>query len=869
MSQLKFTYIIPHTISMSLLALMALLASCAGDEIDVPSGTRTIRFEVSTDGAWSRTSSQPEICSDSSLTTIALKSNGQELFLIPEITPGIEYCHDKSSSRSEAVTNNNISDFGVYASIGNNAEGYYMRNVEVTKENSWAPAKEYLWPGNGSLHITAYSPYCGGPNSENGITALLDGTPTNTAPKLEYAVAPDVIEQTDLLWAIPRDASESPCEIKFNHALAAVRFVAGSEMAPCTVKSITIGGLLGSGTLDLEDGTWTNVSGNESYTASVNTVLSASDGKEYAEEGTLITDASHTFFLMPQTLGDEATCTMVIEYEGTEMEFSAGLKGQTWTAGNTYTYHLSASPTLNRFDITVDSPILFNYPGGSAPLVVKSIYETMQNGVLTSTEVPWTAEFIDANGNPISAPEWISMPMSGNGSGEYAVTAKMVEPTFVRISEPSRLLREKPEVGSESSPYNLSNSAGNSEVENTANCYVINAPGTYSIPLVYGNAIKNGADNTAAYAPTRSSAPFVNHLGNRIKHPYIYENEGCENPTNAVLVWEGRLNMIHNLHLSADGKTLVFELPRAYIRQGNALVGVTDDDGNIMWSWQLWITDYVPGNDMSTLTYNGSNFEVMPYNMGHVVGGDEVDFANSTALIRFTQQPANGAKGNFVDVTVEQKGKHIITPECNSYYQWGRKDPMISGIKEWYNADHTEITQINTQSVPTVGNKVEDDFDALCVTHPQVFWVSNSSSVTFKYTNNWNMGTSTHRVKTVYDPCPAGFMVPGNEMMAFRDLSDENFSFTPSEGSTSAAGFSITCSSGPNLFFPALGYRSGNSGNESISDASNGNLTAVWTSHANTREGSALILTYQNGALSHPLRTDPRLEGFAVRPIRE
>ena len=36
---------------------------------------------------------------------------------------------------------------------------------------------------------------------------------------------------------------------------------------------------------------------------------------------------------------------------------------------------------------------------------------------------------------------------------------------------------------------------------------MISAPGYYSIPLVYGNAIKNGATNASAY---KSSAPVTN-----------------------------------------------------------------------------------------------------------------------------------------------------------------------------------------------------------------------------------------------------------------------------------------------------------------------------------------------------------------------
>jgi hypothetical protein len=46
---------------------------------------------------------------------------------------------------------------------------------------------------------------------------------------------------------------------------------------------------------------------------------------------------------------------------------------------------------------------------------------------------------------------------------------------------------------------------------------------------VYGNAIKNGAANTAAYTKVEGqySHDFANHLDNVIADPYIANNEGC------------------------------------------------------------------------------------------------------------------------------------------------------------------------------------------------------------------------------------------------------------------------------------------------------------------------------------------------------
>lgn len=854
--------------------LATVVAACTDDFDSVTGSGRQITFDIAETSAWSRSGS----ADGPSLSTVTLKADSRTLYLIPEVTRGVNV--DKggsrgSLSRSAAVTASSIETIGVYASTSG-ADAYYMSNVEATRANDWAPAVEYLWPGSGSLHINAYSPWTATAASETdgGIVALPSGDPTDS-PRITYSVPADVTAQTDLLRADPRDASASPCALRFNHALAAVKFVTGAEMAPCTVKSITISGIAGRGVLDLESGNWSDLSGSAVYTVSPDAVLTAdadsSDG--YVAEGTPITDGDNTFMLLPQTLGKDSRVTLTIQLDdGSTLDFNASIEGQTWQAGNTYTYRLSATPDLDRLIITAESPLSFNYTGGTRSYSVTSRHEKLKDGVLVTEEVPWTAEFVDETGNVVPTPQWISaMTMEGDGSTQCEATTRMVEPDFVSMSEPTRRLRSRAAVGSTESPYNLSNSSGAQAVENTANCYVINAPGTYSIPLVYGNAIKNGADNTAAYVPTRTRAPFVNHLGNRIKKPYIYENSGCENPADAILVWEGRLNMVRDVRLSADRKSIVFDVPAASIRQGNAVVGVRDASGEIMWSWQLWVTDYIPGEDLKPISYNGKTYQLMPYNLGRVIGGDETDFASSTALLRLTQHPVDGSQGRSVTITVEQTGKHVITPDCHSFYQWGRKDPMISGIKEWYYADHTEITDIETRVLDESGGSIGSAYDAELVRTPQVFWIlAMSGNPVFTYTNNWNIGTTARPVKTVYDPCPVGFMVPGTELMAIRDLPDTDFSFRSYGGYADPAGFTVTnaTTDGSPLFFPALGYRSGKSGSETVTSSNGSSMTELWTSHANTREAVGLVLKSDTPIL-HSMPDEARLEAFGIRPVHE
>lgn len=60
---------------------------------------------------------------------------------------------------------------------------------------------------------------------------------------------------------------------------------------------------------------------------------------------------------------------------------------------------------------------------------------------------------------------------------------------------------------------------------NTANCYIVNAEGSYRIPLVYGNAIQNGLISV-----DNPSGVFVDHLGKSIAYANIREQVASPYP---------------------------------------------------------------------------------------------------------------------------------------------------------------------------------------------------------------------------------------------------------------------------------------------------------------------------------------------------
>ena len=120
-------------------------------------------------------------------------------------------------------------------------------------------------------------------------------------------------------------------------------------------------------------------------------------------------------------------------------------------------------------------------------------------------------------------------------------------------AERNKTLQNAAPLGTASAPYNLSNATGAAAVQNTANSYLISAPGHYMIPLVYGNAIKNGQTNSSAYisnapvTPLKFGSPakntdvilhhFVDHNSQKITDPWIEKtNNRAYNGINAAEV---------------------------------------------------------------------------------------------------------------------------------------------------------------------------------------------------------------------------------------------------------------------------------------------------------------------------------------------
>lgn len=862
-----------------------LMTACSDDSLIPGHDDDRITFNVKENKFWSpdfRTETRST--AKGSVRTVQMTGcQDNPLFLVPLIDIDTFPQSKIASTRSTLTDAANIDSFGVYAGFADKAgtSTYapdYMTNLKVTHGNDeWTTEGKYFWPGEGSLHFNAYSPYYSGSTSDNGDDTGEGITGINNMEGnllLNYSTPADNENQLDLLFATPVDASSSPCELTFNHALTGIRFAAGAELAPCVIKKITISGIMAQGTLNIESGQWSALTNEADFTLDLNVSLPADANSKYVAQGTSITSETQTFLLIPQTFGENAGISIEADFNGKAVTLSADLTAQTWPMGRIITYRISANPDSEALTLDAPSDINTKYTGSEFTFNVKSSLN--KDG--EATPVKWIAQFVDDNGNVISQPGWIkSITLSGTGDTEAEGVTIMQDIVFDKMTERTRKLQNASDINTSSgnNPYNLASSTGAASVENTANTYIINAPGTYSLPLVYGNAITNGTTNAASYSISTHGrdmlTAFTNHLGNAISSPYIYENTGCT-PANAVLIWEDELNLVRNVRLSTDKKSLIVDIPHNTIRQGNAMVAVRDADGNVMWSWQLWVTDFVAAQNTRNITISGTTYGLFEENLGYVEAGDVIRFPECSVKLRITQTDVpDGLEPLTKTVTITQTGTVIANADYNPYYQWGRKDPMMSNVQQWYDGDNQEITVLPTAAASSAGTT---SLIKSFILNPQTFFLAShgggsgsSDTEPYPYKNLWNIGQNNKDVKTVYDPSPAGYVVPFSQPFTYLSgLGKVTSGQSPTNPDRVVFSIDLGDGGAP-LIFPAMGYR--HSTGDGMVEADNIYAT-YWSSHAlNVKEASDF--NFSNSHVPPTLTTGQfaMFMAFSIRPVKE
>ena len=330
-------------IGLSLIAL-AVFSACT-DEVEngglrPGKGDHSLSFAVSTPGwqAFTKADGTQEL----EPVEMEGKVNGKTVYLTAEVAEGFPGDRQPMTRGTQVTDDNKTNDgmmqtFAVSAYTDQAGKPDFMYSVPTTKgspENGttyWYPEEKFYWPGVKKLSFYAWYPH-----AANAVGLTVSGKNETGVPTLHYIVPDDVKKQMDVMTAEAADQTElEAIPLTFNHALAAVKFVAGNDLPNCVVKSIKLYGLQFEGTYDIGTSTWTDVK-----PAKKDFTVTWADNAVEGTVGSPVTAEDETFFMMPQTLNGASVEVTFKDTDNSEFTVGATLTG-TWEKGYTYTYKIS------------------------------------------------------------------------------------------------------------------------------------------------------------------------------------------------------------------------------------------------------------------------------------------------------------------------------------------------------------------------------------------------------------------------------------------------------------------------------------------------------------------------------------------------
>ncbi len=630
------------------------------------------------------------------------------------------------------------------------SESYF--DQQVTQGKGWE--LDQFWPGSSQkCTFFAYAPY-----HAKGLSKFT----TNSWPSFHYSVPINVTEQSDLLVTkneIPANADaygnidvsggfNKPDSITFDHACTAIRFAIGDQMAPGIIKSIKINNVYSTGDYNYQTESWSNVDSLKSFTLTQDFEI------QPGEHNKMLNNDDNVFMMIPQMLPDIATIEVTIN-DGSQRTIKAYLTNDVWKKGYTVTYYLSTAKVGSSYVLSI-SPASGNIgcTGGTKAVTIRSYKQSYYGSQIA---VPWTASYsyddpndgtsATYNNSTTVVPGFVA---SGNGSTIGESTNFQVASQVAR----SRTWRS-------THTQTLRNAADGScdlaAGKQTANCYVIQGPGTYTFPLVYGNALN--ADKT----PNNNSyntATFVDHNGVQINSPYIYATNSSANvPYDACIVWQDAPHLVtpSSVQLTSDKHSIQFTVERKNICQGNCVIAVRDKDQNIMWSWHIWATDHSMTNTYQVHNNPSAGGDVICNFMEVQLGWCDADvrvYDPRTFHITVKQTDTGGqtATANVLQLSSDSTYTYGVNAPV---YQWGRKDPMLpnNGMgnidKPYYDNQYNPRTTQNSSNIKDM------------IMHPNMFNTANNGSLELWCKGNTTTGQNNNFIyKTIFDPSPSYFNLP-------------------------------------------------------------------------------------------------------------
>ena len=265
--------------------------------------------------------------------------------------------------------------------------------------------------------------------------------------------------------------------------------------------------------------------------------------------------------------------------------------------------------------------------------------------------------------------------------------------------------------GSNIDPFDV---GSNLSVNGTANCYIVPKAGKYSFDAsVMGNGPQGflwNEDEAASQFLWPTELVSVS-----------FTNYGSEKPNQASVLWDDN-NVITDVSIDSDLQVSF----TATGNKGNAVIIVKNKQMELLWSWHIWCTDS-PAR-LYHETIDGTRIVMLDRNLGAT-----------------SANPADG----------------VAT--FGYWYQFGRKDPLklfygVAGsmVKEEDPSMHSSV--LNPSTIYRFIGKDNEWFNGSVKTITNDLW--GNPYALHNGAEHMYAATMDELKKTIYDPCPPGYMVP-------------------------------------------------------------------------------------------------------------
>jgi hypothetical protein len=743
-------------------------------------------------------------------TFTPLEGDAQGLELVETTVEGVNPVYIPAATRALVTDMSNFAtinkNFAIFATKEGSTAANYLYNEQVKVDGTMVNPVKWKKSESSKLKFFAVHPAKDGSNS-------MVTTTSGTNPVVNYSPEANAKEHIDVLVANTEafnydDYISQKIPIRFSHATTAVYFKVGSDLSyNQKVKKIEIRNVLGSGTYDIATKTWTP------STTKKNFALEFDSGDEFPTNisNKVMNDGDGVFFMVPQDIPADADVKITF-VSGKSVVAKIGGNGKKWVAGTTRTYSISNSKDeLDReFHITAKAAkTTFNYDETNAPFTVTSYSKSLKPGSIEKPE-PWTItkyEF-SADGTTWTEgkPSMVAAMSSESGNGGTSGEARVM--TLANDFHDYKAEREAALKAAPEAPGTVDLSKVNGPQE-TANCYIVSASGKYSFPMVYGNAIKNGAKNVSSYT---SSYPASEYIFNKFWGVSEINGSDITGADGAKVLWTSTPDIVSDVTI--NGSNVEFKVNKDKMKEASVIIGVTKNTlgaYNVLWSWHIWITS------KDVIDTSKDYFMREPLGFRHTKWQGTTYEKDRKVRLTFTQTRT----GKTAQVVFTQKAAALVREGQAMYYQQGRKDPLYPSNGMSLQSTGTDPNGYNRGFLPFWAVKmplIMARFRTYDPTNGAIgqgkgngdwMWINFSDqgdgtkyyshAEHATYFNLWDVNNCVgYRnpnafVKTVYDPSPAGFRVPRlDEFTKINNGNNGKAAFVPAMGILSERNFTIT-----------------------------------------------------------------------------